>query len=268
MAVDYDYWDEGHRSPETGISRIPQRRIVEKMDEYMSRRDYPGAERHLLYWLDEAQLAGDRRGELMVRNELIGHYRKTGEKQKAYENAGAASHLLKILEYEGSITAGTTYVNIATAYNAFGDDKEALDFFLEAKECYESATEISPALLGGLYNNMGLVYTSLGRLTEALELYEKALEQMRRVSGGELEQAMTYLNMADALEAQLGMENGECSIFSLLDLASELLEMPSVPKDGYYAYVCEKCAPSFDHFGYFFEADNLRKRANEIYERA
>ena len=91
---------------------------------------------------------------------------------------------------------------------------------------------------------------------------------MRRVSGGELEQAMTYLNMADALEAQLGMENGERSIFSLLDLASALLEMPSVPKDSYYAYVCEKCAPSFDHFGYFFEADNLRKRANEIYERA
>ena len=134
MAVDHDYWDEGHRSNETGISRIPQRRIMEKMDEYMSRKDYPGAERHLLYWLDEAQLAGDRRGELMVRNELIGHYRKTGEKQKAYENAGAASHLLKILEYEGSITEGTTYVNIATAYNAFGDDKEALDFFLEAKE--------------------------------------------------------------------------------------------------------------------------------------
>ena len=33
------------------IKPVPQRRIVDKMNEYMSRRDYAGAERHLLYWL-------------------------------------------------------------------------------------------------------------------------------------------------------------------------------------------------------------------------
>ena len=38
------------------IKPIPQQRIVEKLDEYMSRRDYAGAERHLLYWLEEARL--------------------------------------------------------------------------------------------------------------------------------------------------------------------------------------------------------------------
>ena len=40
---------------ETKASPIPQQRIIEKMDEYMSRRDYAGAERHLLYWLEEVQ---------------------------------------------------------------------------------------------------------------------------------------------------------------------------------------------------------------------
>ena len=30
------------------VTPIPQQRIVEKVDEYMSRRDYAGAERHLL----------------------------------------------------------------------------------------------------------------------------------------------------------------------------------------------------------------------------
>ena len=54
---------------------IPQQRIVEKLDDYMSRRDYAGAERHLLYWLGEAERGRDQRGELLVRNELIGHYR-------------------------------------------------------------------------------------------------------------------------------------------------------------------------------------------------
>ena len=41
------------------VKAIPQQRIIEKMDDYMSRRDYAGAERHLLYWLEEAKLGGD-----------------------------------------------------------------------------------------------------------------------------------------------------------------------------------------------------------------
>ena len=60
---------------------VPQHRIMEKMDDYMSRLDYAGAERHLLYWLSEARLGGDLKGELMIRNELVGHYRKTAEEE-------------------------------------------------------------------------------------------------------------------------------------------------------------------------------------------
>ena len=41
---------------------IPQQRVIEKMDWYMSRRDYAGAERHLLYWLEEARQGNDLRG--------------------------------------------------------------------------------------------------------------------------------------------------------------------------------------------------------------
>lgn len=37
------------------IQAVPQQRILQKMDEYMSRRDYAGACRHLLYWLEEAK---------------------------------------------------------------------------------------------------------------------------------------------------------------------------------------------------------------------
>ena len=37
----------------------PQMRIIDKMNEYMGRRDYEGAERHLKYWLTEAVLGKD-----------------------------------------------------------------------------------------------------------------------------------------------------------------------------------------------------------------
>ena len=108
------------------VKPIPQQRIIEKMDEYMSRRDYAGAERHLLYWLAEAQLGGDKRGELLIRNELVGHYRKVGNREKALESGDEALRLLDELDFGGTISSGTTYTNVATACNAFGENRRAL----------------------------------------------------------------------------------------------------------------------------------------------
>ena len=135
------------------IRPVPQRRIIDKMDEYMSRRDYRGAERHLLYWLEEAKLGGDLQGQLMLRNELVGHYRKTGQKEPAMQSAAMALELLRELDMENTITAGTTYVNIATACGAFGDHERAIRLFEKARAAYESSSQTETQLLGGLYNN-------------------------------------------------------------------------------------------------------------------
>ena len=247
------------------IKPIPQRRIIEKLDDYMSRRDYPAAERHLLYWLEEAKLGGDRRGELMVRNELVGHYRKAGDRDKALSHGEAALALLRELDFDGTVSAGTTYTNVATACNAFGENNRALTLFEKAKEVYEATPRTEPSLLGGLYNNMALTYVSLGRYEEAFALYEKALNIMSGVADGALEQAITYLNMADATAAQKGMEEAEAEIDTLVDRAWELLNDPSLPRNGYYAFVCEKCAPSFSYYGYFSAANELTWRAENIY---
>ena len=247
------------------IKPIPQRRIIEKLDDYMSRRDYPAAERHLLYWLEEAKLGGDRRGELMVRNELVGHYRKAGDRDKALSHGEAALALLRELDFDGTVSAGTTYTNVATACNAFGENNRALTLFEKAKEVYEATPRTEPSLLGGLYNNMALTYVSLGRYEEAFALYEKALNIMGGVADGALEQAITYLNMADATAAQKGMEEAEAEIDTLVDRAWELLNDPALPRNGYYAFVCEKCAPSFSYYGYFSAANELTWRAENIY---
>ena len=249
------------------VKAVPQQRIIEKMNEYMSRRDYKGAERHLLYWLEEAKLGQDLRGELMIRNELIGHYRKTGERGRSLENADAALALLGTLEMGSTISAGTTYVNAATACNAFGEDERAMTLFQKAKEIYESIPRTDAGLLGGLYNNMALTCAALSRYDEALAYYEKAMEQMGRVPGGALEQAITCLNMADMLEKRDGLEAAESQVFELVDRAYALLMEGGAPEDGYYAFVCEKCAPAFSYYGYFLAAEELQKKAEEIYER-
>ena len=162
------------------VRPVPQQRIIEKMNDYMSRRDYSGAERHLLYWLEEAKLGNDLRGQLMLRGELVGHYRKTGEKDKAFESADDALRLIKELDFDGTVSSGTSYVNIATACSAFGENERALSFFEKAKEVYESVKRTAPELLGGLYNNMALSLSALGRYGEARSYYEKALAKMSR----------------------------------------------------------------------------------------
>lgn len=253
---------------EPAIRAVPQQRIVEKMDEYMSRRDYAGAERHLLYWMEEARLGRDLRGQLMLSNELIGHYRKTGNRDKALHWVDEALRLLGELDFEGSVSAGTTYVNAATACNAFGENERALALFEKAREVYESGVQVRPELLGGLYNNMALANQALGRYDEAFALYDRAMEQMGKLPGGALEQAITCLNMADAVAAQEGLEAGETRIFALLDRAWELLQDKAAPRNGYYAFVCEKCAPSFAYYGYFLAAEELQKEAARIYERS
>ena len=156
---------------------IPQQRVIEKMDWYMSRRDYAGAERHLLYWLEEARQGGDLRGALMLRNELVGHYRKTGQQDKALENGEAALALLERLDFGDTISAGTTCVNFATALNAFGENERALTLFERARPIYESSAATRPELLGGLYNNMALTCVALGRYGEAEALYDRSEER-------------------------------------------------------------------------------------------
>ena len=181
------------------VKPVPQQRIIEKMDEYMSRRDYAGAERHLLYWLTEAELGHDLRGQLMLRNELAGHYRKTGNRDRAVQNAEEAIALVGRMDFGGTISAGTTYVNAATVYEAFGEKERAMELFWKAQAVYEAVPGIKAELLGGLYNNMALNCVSRRDFRTAEALYRKAMDCMARVPGGVLEQAITCLNMANAV---------------------------------------------------------------------
>lgn len=243
---------------------IPMDRIITKMDSYLDKKDYNGAISHLEYWRNEADNINDKRGKFSVCNELMGCYRKTGEKDKAIERAEEAMALLELLEIDGA-SAGTCYVNSATVYCAFGEKSRSLSLFEKAEEEYKKAGNASNFMIAGLYNNMGLVLVDLKRFGEAYRCYQRAIEVLG--DNGQLEKAITMLNMADAAEAEHGLEKAEKKIDQYLENASKLLDDESVPRDGYYAFVCEKCASVFDYHGWFMYAADLNERAKTIYER-
>ena len=250
------------------VQPVPQQQIIDKLDRHLSRRDFPAAERHLLYWMDEAVRGKDLRGQLMLSNELLGFYRRAEQRAPAFAWTEKALALLEELDMKNSVSAGTTFVNAATVYNAFGEHETALKYYEQAKALYESFPEVPQHLLGGLYNNMAQACQELGHYDDAFALYGLAMKTMEKVPGGVLEQAITCLNMADAVAAEQGLEEGESRIFELLDQAFAYLQDPSAPRDGHYAFVCEKCAPGFEYFGYFAAAQELREAAEQIYERS
>jgi len=264
--------DPGDSAP---VHAIDMRRVIEKLDEYQAKKDFAGAERHLAFWLGEARLGNDRRGEFAVRNEMMGYYRKCGNEEKAVESAEEALRMIPELGYESAVSGGTCFVNAATVCQAFGKAERAIELFERAKPIYEASLRSGDPRLGGLYNNMALSLVSEKRYGEAHESYKKALSVMENAPGGTLEQALTYLNMADAVTAEHGPEKAEKKVGQLLDKAEELLlasdpgthpELRDAIAPGYYAFCLESAAPTFGYYGYFLAEKRFRARAAEITE--
>ena len=247
------------------MERIPTGRVLERLEALYAKREIEAAERHLLYWLAEAKAGGDKTGEYQIHNELMGHYRKNGRRDEAIEHAEAALALLDELGISDSVSGGIARLNAATVYKAFSMPEQSLVLFEKAKKILEGLLPFDDPQLAGLYNNMGLCLVDLHRFSEARTLYEKAIAIMQKQADGKPDVAITYLNLANLVEAEEGLEEGDAEISRLLDLAWKNLTDPENKQDGYLAFVLEKCAPTFGHYGRFADAADLSKKSGELY---
>lgn len=250
------------------MEKIPVDRVIAKLDELLSRNDYIAAKEHLLYWLSEAENMQDDRGALLLSNELMGLSRKLGEQENALRFVDNALKIIDKINIGGNVGAATTYLNCATVYKAFGMAEKGIDLFYKAQSIYEKNLAPNDERIAGLYNNMALSLIDLGRFGEANELYRKAILVLQKNIGKEPEQAITYLNMASAVEAQYGLIDGELKIADYLKTAMQLLDRSQSQNDGNYAFVCEKCASVFGYYGYFAYENELNERSRRIYERS
>ena len=248
------------------ITCIPVSRVIEKLDDHIARRDTDAAVRHLLYWLAEAEAGGDTHGRLTVINELMGVFRNSDRLDEAYKYAELGLCAVSDGGYDGQLVAATTYINAATVYKTFGESDRAYPLFCRAREIYEARLAPEDERLGGLYNNMALALADLCMYAEARELYRRAINIMINTERGGIEAAISYLNMANAAEAELGLEEAADEIEDCLTCAEALLDADAHRRDAYYAYVCGRCAPTFRYYGRFAYADEIEERSRSIYE--
>ena len=248
----------------TAKGRIPVKRVIEKADGYFNKNDLLGAKRHLEYWKKEAKELGDLNGELSVVNELLGLYRKNGDNDNALRVIDRALSLIDELKLGETVSGATIFLNAATTFKAAGYPDKAIPLYEKTLAIYKANLDEFDEKFGGFYNNYALALTDVGDYKKAEECYYNAISVMEKAEHGKPDLAITYVNLAHFYEKA---ENNN-KITDCMFTAYNLLCDESNIKNGYYAYVLEKCAPSFKYFGYDKIADDLFKEAKEIYERS
>ncbi len=232
--------------------------FISTLDAYFDREDMAGAGDYLRAVCREAE--GDDRLLFAVYNEMMGYYRKTGEVERGLAAIKEGLALLPHLGIEDEVSGATAYLNAATTLKAFGRPAEGLPLYEKAEVIYRRCLPAHDPRMAGLCNNLALALVDLERYEEAEKRYETALTILNRNAGKETDIANTYVNMAHLYEKTKDYE----AIEVCLDRAEKALESPQ-EQNGYYAYTCRKCAPSFGYFGYFLYEKELNERADRIY---
>lgn len=210
-----------------------------------------------------AREIGDWRGELSMLSELLGQYRRSMNELKGIACINDALRLIREHRMGQTVSGATVMLNAATTLKCFGRAKESLPIFTHVSRVYSDSLDPSDYRFPGLYNNMALSYADLGDIDSAERFFNLALKLIAAIPNSGNDMAVTYCNMAE-MYAKSDLEDER--IEACMEMAWECLNAPGLPRDGYHAFTASKCAPSFDYFGYFLYAKELKERAESIYE--
>ena len=237
--------------------------IIRALDRLYEKGRENSAEEYLEHWRSEAEAIGDWRGRLSMVNELLGQYRRSSNVRAGLDSVNEALELIRDHRLGRTVSGATIMLNAATTLKCFGRAEESLPIFRHAARVYADKLDPGDYRFAGLYNNMALSYADVGDYASAERCFELAMKTVSGCTHPENDMAVTCCNMA---EMYAKTDPGDPRIERYIERAWELLNAPDLPWDGYHAFTVSKCAPSFDYFGYFLYAMELRDREKKIYE--
>lgn len=240
---------------------LDARSVLEEYDDFIARKRYAEGAEFLELAATAAKQSGDTASLVTLLNELVGHYRKNNERARCYRTIAVLKELLDNGAVSDETEIGTSYLNIGTAYNRFGDPKTAIECYRISEEKYKKTLGTRDYRWGGLYNNAATAYQAEGEFAKAADMFFEAARLMSALDRVE-DEATTYINLAH-LEDEARGNRGEIKRY--LDRAYYLLNTVREP-NAYYAWVLEKLAPSFGYFGEEKRATELFDRAKKIYD--
>ncbi len=243
--------------------RVPVMRVIARLDEFFAKNDLGGAAELLAFWVNEAERINDKKGLLTVLNEQIGLYRRTAEKDKGLAAVNKAIEIINEQNLTRGESVGTIYINIATTLKAFGEIDDAMKYYSLAEQIFNLTANIPDYKRAALLNNMAAAYCEIGSYQKAEQNYLAAASILKKHREHFGEVAVTYVNLAHLYE---DMQKSTDLILKTVENAIEFLNKAGYKKDGNYAFVCTKCAPSFEYFGFENEGKHFALEAEKIYE--
>ena len=116
-------------------------RVIERYDKLMREDAFEDAEKHLLYWLKEAEETNDKRSSFTILNEMTGFYRMRGNSSAAFDTVGRLLAIVSEMGQSNLISKATAYLNCATVYNNFKEPEKAVELYKKAEEIYKAELE-------------------------------------------------------------------------------------------------------------------------------
>ena len=214
--------------------------------------------------LGRARQGGDWRAELSILSEQLGQVRRSMDEDRGLRTVNEALRLIREHHMGQTVSAATMMLNAATTLKCFGRADESIPIFTHVARVYADHLDPSDYRFAGLYNNMALSYEDVGDYAAAERHFKLAMQAIGRCPHPENELAVTFCNLAELYDKQ-DPEDPRCA--ECMERAWENLNAEGLPRDGYHAFTVSKCIPSFDYFGFFLYAAQLRERVKEIYER-
>ena len=145
----------------------------------------------------------------------------------------------------------------------FGDAKRAVELYEEAYEIYKEQFHENDYRFAAFYNHMGVACEEVGRFEDAEQCFNKAIVIMERLPRGEVELALTHVNLACVYHQAGRNEKMEFHLHK----AEQYFDSDNVMRGGYYAHACITCAEKLEKLGYQKEVEQLKERARRVYER-
>ena len=239
---------------------VPQ--VIAELDGLYNGGREAEAESFICKHRDMAIACGDWRAELSMLSELMGHYRRDRNEKAGLEAVWQGLELIKEHRLGQTVSGATVMLNAATTLKCFGRPEESVKIFCHASRVYSDNLDPKDYRFAGLYNNMALSYADIGEYEQAEKYFKMAIRIMEGCNEPGNEIAVTLCNMAEMYSK---IHHSDPGIAKCMEQAWELLNAPQLKKDGYHAFTISKCAPTFDYFGYFLWAGELKNRAEEIY---
>ena len=240
--------------------QVPQ--VIAEFDELCNQGREEDARDLLEREQAKAHEGGDWRAALSLTSELLGQYRRTGEAEKGLAAVQRALDLIRDHHMGRTVSGATILLNAATTLKAFGHAAESIPIFTHVARVYADNLDPADYRFAGLYNNMALSYDDVGDTESAERFFKLALRVIEKTEHPENDSAVTWCNLAE-MYGRRDLEDeriGDC-----LEKAWECLNAPGLRRDGYHAFTISKCAPTFDYYGYFLYANELRQRSEAIY---